>query len=83
VRKKRMGQFYMFVYFSLSGYRYNPNGVLSRTPDDKVSHSTANRIEQKNKLYIVDSTDLLVVCQQPNRKMDTCGFLSTGRSAGA
>jgi hypothetical protein len=74
---------YSFVYCSLLPYYYKPNGVWSRTPDDKVSNSPANQMEQKNKLYIVVTTNLLAVYKQPHIKMDTCGFLSTGRSVGA
>ena len=61
---KRKGPFYSSVYCSLSPCRYKPNGVYSRTPDDKVSYSLAKRMEQKNKPYIVATTNLLHVYKQ-------------------
>jgi len=43
--------------------------------DDKLSHSRAKRMEQKNELYIIKITPLLDVYKQPHIKMYKCGFL--------
>ena len=59
VRKKHMGPLYRVMFFcSLSPYRSNQNRGLSRTPDHEVSHSPADRMEQKNKLCTVGKKNL-------------------------